>query len=51
MGYSKREYERLVQEHPLGEEHRAELHWMEQEQYERYPKRKVEDTNELYDYD
>ena len=44
MGYSKREYERLIQEHPLGEEHRAELHWMEQEQYERYPKK----PNDIY---
>jgi hypothetical protein len=50
MGFSKREFEKLQQEYPLGEECRAELHWMEQEQYERYPKRK-EDTNELYDYD
>jgi len=36
MGFSKREFEKLQQEYPLGEEHRAQLHWMEQEQYERY---------------
>lgn len=39
MGYSKREFEKLAEEHPLGEEHRAYVHWIEQEQYERYPKR------------
>ena len=39
MGYSKREFEKLAEEYPLGEEHRAYIHWMEQEQYERYPKK------------
>ena len=34
MGYSKREFEKRQEEYPLGEEHRAELHWMEQEQYD-----------------
>ena len=36
MGFSKREFEKLQQECPLGEEHRAYVHWMEEEQYWRY---------------
>jgi len=44
MGFSKREFEKLQQEYPLGEECRAELHWMEQEQYERYPKKLIPDN-------
>lgn len=50
MGFSKREFEKLQEEYPLGEEHRAYIHWIEQEQYERYSIRN-QDTNELYDYD
>ena len=50
MSKTKELVDRHNYEHPLGEEHRAELHWMEQEQYERYPNRK-DDTSETYDYD
>lgn len=49
MGRTKQLLEELQFEDILGEEHRAYIHWMEQEQYYRYPSRI--DTDELYDYD
>jgi hypothetical protein len=39
MGATKKLYTKWLEEQPLGEEARAELHWMEQEFYSRYPKR------------
>jgi hypothetical protein len=36
MGKTKELFEELNYQHILGEEHRAYIHWMEQEQYYRY---------------
>lgn len=51
MGKTKVLFEQLQYEDMLGEEHRAYIYWIEQEQYERYPKRKIDNIDELYDYD
>lgn len=37
MGKSRELFEREREEDMLGEEHRAYVHWIEQEQYDRYP--------------
>lgn len=48
MGKTKQLFEELQYEDVLGEEMRAYHHWMEQENYSRYPKREI---NEYYNYD
>ena len=46
MGASKRIYSKWLEDQPLGEEARAELHWMEQEFYCRYPTFKKDKDND-----
>lgn len=46
MGATKRLFEKFTDEDFLGLEARAELHWMEQEFYDRYPKRKNKDDKQ-----
>ena len=47
MGASKELFEKMREEEILGEEARAELHWMEQEYYDRFPKKPIQDDNNI----
>ena len=47
MGKSRELFEKYREEDILGEEHRAYVHWIEQEQYERYPNKPKEDDNNV----
>jgi len=48
MSRTKELFEEVQFEQVLGEEHRAYIHWIEQEQYSRYPRRYF-DLNEMYE--
>lgn len=47
MGATRKLYTKWLEEQPLGEEARAELHWMEQEFYCRYPNKNQDDDNNI----